>query len=229
MTRRRMFSLDIVDTDNFLDLPVSSQALYFQLGMRADDDGFVGNPKKIAKVCGASQNDLELLEKKDFIHTFDSGVVVILAWKMNNYLQNDRYKETIYKEEKLQLHLDTNDNYVSNAKMDISDIALIKDSGKSRQKRIEEYKNSDLPYSFMYKMRRAFNNKECPICHKIMKCNNEYCKPTIQHNIPISMGGKHEIDNISVICNRCNCSIQDKKITSNLNNNIVKEIWDYIK
>ena len=124
MARRRMFSLDIVDTDNFLDLPVSSQALYFQLGMRADDDGFVGNPKKIAKVCGASQNDLELLEKRNFIHTFDSGVVVILAWKMNNYLQNDRYKETIYINEKRQLLVQDNGMYT----ICIQDVYTGKDS-----------------------------------------------------------------------------------------------------
>ena len=104
MAKRRMFSLDIVDTDKFLDLPASTQALYFHLGMRADDDGFVGNPKKIAKSIGATDVDLNLLCAKKFIIPFESGVVVITCWKLNNSIRKDRYTPTIYAKEKALLN-----------------------------------------------------------------------------------------------------------------------------
>ncbi len=91
-----MFSLDVVDTDIFLDLPISSQALYFHLGMRADDDGFVSSPKRITAMIGANQDDLKLLIVKGFIIALEDGVIVIRHWKQNNYIQNDRHKNTIY-------------------------------------------------------------------------------------------------------------------------------------
>ena len=82
-----MFCLDIVNSDAFLDMPLSAQALYFHLGMRADDDGFIGNPKSIQRLAGASQDDLMLLITKRFLIAFDSGVIAIKHWRMNNYIQ----------------------------------------------------------------------------------------------------------------------------------------------
>ena len=105
MANRRMFSLDVVDTDIFLDLPISSQALYFQLGMRADDDGFVSSPKKIAAMIGANQDDLKLLIAKGFVIALDDGIVVIRHWKQNNYIQSDRYKGTIYQRQMATLSI----------------------------------------------------------------------------------------------------------------------------
>lgn len=96
MANRRMFSLDVVDTDIFLDLPISSQALYFHLGMRADDDGFVSSPKRVTAMIGANQDDLKLLIVKGFIIALEDGIIVIRHWKQNNYIQNDRHKNTIY-------------------------------------------------------------------------------------------------------------------------------------
>lgn len=96
MANRRMFSLDVVDTDIFLDLPISSQALYFHLGMRADDDGFVSSPKRVTAMIGANQDDLKLLIAKGFIIALNEGVVVIRHWKQNNYIQSDRHKDTVY-------------------------------------------------------------------------------------------------------------------------------------
>ena len=96
MANRRMFSLDVVDTDKFLDLPISSQALYFHLGMRADDDGFISSPKRVITIIGAKLDDLKLLIAKGFIIAFDDGIIVIRHWKQNNYIQNDRHKSTIY-------------------------------------------------------------------------------------------------------------------------------------
>lgn len=103
MAIKRMFSKKITDTDKFLDMPLSTQALYFHLNMDGDDDGFVGNPKTIKKKIGANDNDLDLLVAKQFIIPFESGVVVIKDWRIHNTLQNDRYKPTIYSDEKRQL------------------------------------------------------------------------------------------------------------------------------
>lgn len=96
MANRRMFSLDVVDTDTFLELPISSQALYFHLGMRADDDGFVSSPKRVTAMIGANQDDLKLLVAKGFIIVLEDGIIVIRHWKQNNYIQSDRHKKTIY-------------------------------------------------------------------------------------------------------------------------------------
>lgn len=98
-----MFSTDVVDTDKFLEMSVSARCLYYDLGMRADDDGFVNSPKKILRMIGASEDDMKMLVVKGFIIPFESGVVVIKDWKINNYLRSDRYQETIYKEEKEML------------------------------------------------------------------------------------------------------------------------------
>lgn len=111
MAKKRMFSIDIVGSDAFLDLPYSAQCLYFQLGMRADDDGFVGNPKTIQRIAGTKANDLELLVKKRFLLQFPSGVVVIKHWKINNQIQKDRYTPTVYTEEFQMLSIKGNKAY----------------------------------------------------------------------------------------------------------------------
>ncbi|WP_050608250.1 hypothetical protein [Clostridium niameyense] len=103
MANRRMFSLSIIDTDLFLDMPLSTQALYFHLSMRADDDGFIGNPKKIQRMVGASDDDMKVLIGKQFIIPFESGVCVIKHWRVHNYIQTDRYSPTFYKLEKSML------------------------------------------------------------------------------------------------------------------------------
>lgn len=111
MARKRMFDLEVVDTDLFLEMPQSTQNLYFHLGMRADDDGFVSNPKKIIRTIGANEDDLKILFSKQFVIPFESGIVVIRHWKLNNYLRKDRHTDTIYKEEKKQLIEDENGVY----------------------------------------------------------------------------------------------------------------------
>ena len=98
-----MFAKTIIDSDAFLDMPLSAQALYFHLSMRADDDGFINNPKKIQRMVGASDDDCKLLIMKRFIIAFESGVIVIKHWKIHNYIQKDRYKPTIYQEEKTMI------------------------------------------------------------------------------------------------------------------------------
>lgn len=111
MAERRMFAKTIIDSDAFLDMPLSAQALYFHLSMRADDDGFINNPKKIQRMIGASDDDCKLLILKRFIITFESGVIVIKHWRIHNYIQKDRYKPTIYQEEKSQLAVKENKAY----------------------------------------------------------------------------------------------------------------------
>lgn len=103
-----MFAKTIIDSDAFIDMPLSTQALYFHLSMRADDDGFINNPKKIMRMIGASEDDYRVLCLKNFVIPFESGIVVIKHWKIHNYIQKDRYKPTVYAEEKATL--DTKDN-----------------------------------------------------------------------------------------------------------------------
>lgn len=109
MANRRMFSKDVVETDKFLNMPLTSQALYFHLGMEADDDGFVASPKKVQRSIGCSEEDLQILASRGFIIPFESGIVVLVHWKQNNYIQADRYRKTVHKEEAALLQ---NDNYV---------------------------------------------------------------------------------------------------------------------
>lgn len=111
MAERRMFAKTIIDSDAFLDMPLSTQALYFHLSMRADDEGFVNNPKKIQRMIGAADDDIKVLIGKKFIIPFDSGIVVIKHWKIHNYIQSDRYKETVYQDEKALLTVKENKAY----------------------------------------------------------------------------------------------------------------------
>ena len=111
IAERRMFAKTIIDSDVFIDMPISARLLYYDLGMRADDDGFVNSPKKIVRMIGASQDDLNVLISKNFIIPFDSGVVVISHWKVNNYIRGDRYRETNYRQEKSILSTDENNAY----------------------------------------------------------------------------------------------------------------------
>ena len=111
MANRRMFAKAIIDSDAFLDMPPSTQVLYFHLAMRADDDGFINNPKTIMRIVGAKDDDIKLLVAKRFIIPFDSGVVVIKHWRIHNYIQKDRYTETKYIEEKNQLIINKKNGY----------------------------------------------------------------------------------------------------------------------
>lgn len=111
MAEKRMFSKTIIDSDAFLDMPLSTQTLYFHLSMRADDDGFINNPRKIQRMIGCGEDDLKLLITKRFVIIFESGVIVIKHWRMHNYIQKDRYKETVYRKEKSMLSLKENKAY----------------------------------------------------------------------------------------------------------------------
>jgi hypothetical protein len=138
MAKRRMFSLQIVDSDAFLDMPQTSQLLYFHLSMRADDEGFVGNPKKIMRMVGTSEDDMKILLAKRFILAFQSGVVVIKHWLIHNTIRMDRFAETVYKDEKLLLDIKDNKAYTEwqpngnhlATQVKLSKVKLIKDNSE---------------------------------------------------------------------------------------------------
>ena len=111
MAERRMFSKTIVDSDAFLEMPLSTQALYFHLSMRAYDDGFLNNSRKIQRIIGASDDDLKLLVMKRFVIVFDDGIIVVKHWRMNNYLRKDRYTPTVYQDEFALLSIKDNGEY----------------------------------------------------------------------------------------------------------------------
>lgn len=114
MAKKRMFNNSVLDTDAFLDLPLSTQALYFHLNLRADDDGFISNPKRIQQYIGASEDDLKLLVLKSFVIAFDDGVIVIKHWRMHNTIRNDRYQPTNFQEDLALLGIKENKAYTLN-------------------------------------------------------------------------------------------------------------------
>lgn len=111
MAERRMFSKSIIDSDMFLDMPSSAQNLYFHLGMRADDEGFINNPKKIQKIIGGGDDDVKILLAKNYLILFETGVIVVTHWKQHNYIQKDRFKPTSATFEKALLVLDKSNVY----------------------------------------------------------------------------------------------------------------------
>lgn len=160
MAERRMFSKTIIDSDLFLDMPLTTQALYFHLSMRADDEGFINNPKRIQRTIGASDDDLRLLVAKQYLIPFDTGVVVVRHWKIHNYIQSDRKKATQCIEEKSQLKVENNvyemdaecihnaykpDTQVSIGKVSIGKDSIGKDSiaasAKPARHKYGEYQN----------------------------------------------------------------------------------------
>lgn len=131
MAERRMFAKTIIDSDAFLEMPSSTQALYFHLSMRADDDGFINNPKRIQRMIGSNEDDAKILLTKKFIISFESGVIVIKHWKIHNYIQKDRYKGTLYQDEKSKLSLNESNGYTMDTEC-IQDV----DAGKLREGKV---------------------------------------------------------------------------------------------
>ena len=126
MAERRMFAKTIIDSDAFLEMPLSTQALYFHLSMRADDEGFINNPKKIQRMIGAADDDLKVLIAKNFVIPFESGIVVIKHWKIHNYIRGDRLHATKYQDEKTMLETKENGAYTLNLnEVDISKVTDI--------------------------------------------------------------------------------------------------------
>lgn len=138
MANKRMFSVDVTETDSFLEMPLTAQALYFHLGMRGDDDGFVSNPRSIVRVSGCSESDLTILAQSGYIITFRSGVIVISDWKVNNYLRGDRYKTTVFQNELSMLEETANKRYVLAHGAKRSTVGIPNDNQVATQYRVEK-------------------------------------------------------------------------------------------
>ena len=136
MAEKRMFSTRIIDSDAFLEMPLSTQALYFHLSMRADDDGFLNNAKRIMDMIKANQNDYDLLLAKSFIIQFPDGICVIKHWRINNYIRKDRYHETVYTEEKDMLTVKKNGAYSLNSSD--SDVGIPECNHVETESRVEK-------------------------------------------------------------------------------------------
>lgn len=165
MANKRMFTMKIVDSDSFLDMPLSTQCLYFHLNMRADDDGFVGNPKRICKLIGCNEDDLKLLLMKRFVLGFENGVIVIKHWRMHNTIQKDRYTPTTYCDELKQLGIKDNKSYtlspmetkcIQNVSTDI-DIDIDKDIDKDIKNKIIYLLSSSKNTYIGMKLENEFN------------------------------------------------------------------------
>lgn len=185
MAERRMFAKSIVLTDSFLDMPMSARCLYFTLGMLADDDGFVGSPKAIMRQCGASNDDMNILLSKRYVLGFESGVIVIKHWRMNNYLQNDRHRPTTYLEELSTLTTDEKGAYTEqngsciqtvyevDTQDSIGKNRLGKDS-KDNKHKYGEYKNVLLSDDDMEKIKNEFPNDYSERIERV----SSYCAST---------------------------------------------------
>ncbi len=195
MAQRRLFSLKIVASDAFLDMPTSSRELYFQLCMYADDDGFV-NPKKIVRMLGASDDDLKVLLGKRFVLPFESGVIVIKHWLIHNTILKDRYKETMYVDEKKRLQIKENGSYTESCKQNVnipltqvklSKVKLSKDNNTSEPSSreiplvIDLFKNVNPSYN------KWFGNKtQRSACERMVKIHTfEKLKKIIEF-LPVS-------------------------------------------
>ena len=146
MAERRMFALKIVDSDAFLDMPDSAQNLYFHLAMRADDDGFISNPKKVMRMIRAGDDTMKILLAKRFLLSFDTGIVVIKHWRLHNYIAKDRYTETIYQEEKDKLFTKANGAYTDHPEpvaIPYTDCTQDDDTGKGSEGKGSEGKGSE--------------------------------------------------------------------------------------
>ena len=141
MAQKRMFRLDVLETDAFMEMPLTTQALYFWLGLKADDDGFIGNPNMVTRNVGASSDDLKLLIAKGFLIQFADGVVVVKHWRMHNTLSANRYKETKYLEDKSILKIKDNKAYSLNSGNPIDDSHQI--AMGSRQAEKDEQKTNN--------------------------------------------------------------------------------------
>lgn len=163
MAERRMFAKTIVTSDAFLDMPLSARCLYFTLGMFADDDGFVNAPKSIMRQIGASMDDLNILLAKRFVIGFESGIIVIKHWRINNYLRSDRYNETKYLEEKAMLSVDENgaysvedEDWYTNG---IPSIVKVNKVEKSKEKVSAGKDNNDTPHDSYHDTSKAGTNE----------------------------------------------------------------------
>ena len=221
MAERRMFAKTIIDSDAFLDMSLSTQALYFHLSMRADDDGFVNNPRKIQRMIGCGNDELKMLIAKKFTIPFESGICVIKHWRIHNYIQKDRYKPTVYKEEMNQLYEKDNKSYTLNKPLDTECIH----DGYSLEAQVRLGKDSigknSIDYMYLSFIDDSIDNVKLTK-DKYDKLIDKYNKELVDNEILhldnyISNGkGKKYKDHYKVLNNWCKDKL-DKQSTSKEN------------
>jgi len=169
-----MFAKTIVTSDAFLDMPPTARCLYFTLGMFADDDGFVNNPKSIMRQVGSSQDDISILVSKKFIIPFDSGVIVIKHWRIHNYIRKDTYHKTKYQDELASLFLDENEAYTLDNSMSatarlesVTEPSRVVDTGKEREGKDRRGKGRT-GKDTLERIAKMYND----ICVSLPKCQN---------------------------------------------------------
>ena len=188
MAQKRMFRLDVLETDAFMEMPLTTQALYFWLGLKADDDGFVGNPNMVTRNVGASSDDLKLLIAKRFLIQFADGVVVVKHWRMHNTLSVNRYKETKYLSDKALLLLQENKAYSLNSGTPLDDRRLTEmakrqigiDEQKTNKRRtIDEQKtNTDIDIGIDIDLDKDIDNN--PLCISPLQGEESEKEPQIE-------------------------------------------------
>lgn len=181
-----MMSKQITETDMFMDLPLSSQALYLHLIMNADDDGFLGNSKTILRMVGASNDDFKLLVAKQFIIVFDDGITVIKDWRIHNYIQKDRYHSTMYSEHKQQLTVNKNQSYQRVNHMDterIQNVSEVDTQVRLGKDRLGKDNKNNSPHSD--KPKYGPDDRPYQIAQhllgKIRDNNPDFKQPNLQH------------------------------------------------
>lgn len=175
MAQKRMFTIKIVDSDAFLEMPLSSQCLYFHLNMRADDDGFVGNPRKIMRMIQATEDDLKILLAKRFLIMFEDNVVVVKHWWMHNTLAKDRYNETSYIDDKAQLYIKENKAYSLNPPQTIK-------VGNALEYKVEKIPEIPAYIEEPYKSNKSETQAFLQECFNLITEHNK----TAVHKIPVS-------------------------------------------
>jgi hypothetical protein len=199
MAERRMFAKTIIDSDAFLDMPQSSQLLYFHLSMRGDDEGFINNPKSIMRNVGCKDDDIKLLIAKKFLIPFDSGVVVIKHWRIHNYIQKDRFTPTKYQTEKAMLSLDENKSYtqciqnVSNmdTQVRLGEVSIGKSNNNTQKSKlfalVDSYSDDETITNLLYDWMDIRKAKRSAQTEKAIKQNldklADYAKETL-YDIP---------------------------------------------
>lgn len=198
MAQRRMLSKKITDTDLFLDMPLSTQALYFHMNMHADDDGFVGNPKKIMRSIGCSEDDFKLLIAKQFVIRFETGVCVIRHWKIHNYIATDRYNKTIFNDEKGGITTDDNKVYQECNTNRIQDVVHSVDTGKVR----------------LGKVSKGKEEKKKPVKHKYGEFNHVLLTDKEYEELPSKVDDREKwIRKCDEYCERTGKTYQNYSLT----------------
>lgn len=183
MAQKRMFDKTITNSDDFIEMPDSSQNLYFHLSMNADDDGFVNNWKSIMRMTGHKEDDLKVLVLKNYIIPFDSGVIVIKHWRINNYLRSDRYVETKFKVEKDQLSIDENMVY----QLDTNGVRSI-DKNRIDKNSIEENNNADIVEKLSTYLEQNFSRTISPLEYERLKTWLEmFNEEMVRHAIDLAI------------------------------------------